>query len=150
MLLAKGVSTDSVNEAILGADRQSVIGPTVSQSLLRQSMRPRSHFERRKNQRIATTTGLWASCKFKDHRSTLRVMDFSVSGALLLCEENIPVGTRLDLLFSVPEGEIRVSAAVRSFTPGRGIGVEFVGMDAGAFELILKLVKRMLQTEAEG
>ena len=73
-----------------------------------------------------------------------------MSGALLLCEENMPVGTRLDLLFSVPEGEIRVSAAVRSFTPGRGIGVEFVGMDAGAFELILKLVKRMLQTEAEG
>jgi hypothetical protein len=75
----------------------------------------------------------------------MRVLDFSVSGALIVCEENIPVGTRLDLLFSVPEGEIRVSAAVRSFTPGRGIGVEFVGMDSKAFDLVLKLVKRLLQ-----
>ncbi len=108
-------------------------------------MRPRSHYERRKNQRIPTATGLWASCKFKDNRSTLRVLDFSVSGALLESEEKIPVGTRLDLLFSVPEGEIRVSAAVRSFTSGRGLGVEFVGMDAGAFELLLKLMKRLLE-----
>ncbi len=108
-------------------------------------MRPRSHFERRKNQRIPTSTGLWASCKFKEQKNTLRVLDFSVSGALLATEEKIPVGTRLELLFSVPEGEIRVSAAVRSFTAGRGLGVEFVGMDAGAFELLLKLMKRLLE-----
>jgi hypothetical protein len=108
-------------------------------------MRPRSQFERRKNLRVPTTTGLWASCKINDRRVTLRVLDFSVSGALLVSEENIPVGTRLDMLFSVPEGEIRVSAAVRSFTPGRGIGVEFVGMDSGAFDLLLKLLKRLLQ-----
>jgi hypothetical protein len=74
----------------------------------------------------------------------LRVQDFSVSGALLVTEEAMPVDTRLELLFSVPEGEIRVLAAVRSFTPGRGIGVEFVGMEARAFDLILKLVKRLL------
>jgi hypothetical protein len=79
-----------------------------------------------------------------DRRTTLRVQDFSVSGALLETGETIPVGTRLELLFSVPEGEIRVLAVVRSFTPGRGIGVEFVGMKSRAFDLILKLVKRLL------
>lgn len=107
-------------------------------------MRPRSQFERRRNQRIPTPSGLWVSCKFDDRRTTLRVQDFSVSGALLMTEEAIPVGTRLDLLFSVPEGEIRVLAVVRSFTPSRGIGVEFVGMESTAFDLILKLVKRLL------
>jgi len=107
-------------------------------------MRPQSHFERRKNQRISTPTELWASYKIEDRLITLRVQDFSVSGALLVTEEAIPVGTRLDLLFSVPEGEIRALAVVRSFTPGRGIGVEFVGMDSGAFDLVLKLVKRLL------
>ena len=107
-------------------------------------MRPRSHFERRKNQRIPTPAGLWVSCKFGDRRSTLRVQDFSASGALLVTEESIPVGARLDLLFSVPEGEIRVLAVVRSSTPGRGIGVEFVGMESKAFDLILKLLKRLL------
>jgi hypothetical protein len=55
------------------------------------------------------------------------------------------VGTRLELLFSVPEGEIRVLAVVRSFTQGRGIGVEFVAMESGAFDSVLKLVKRLLE-----
>jgi hypothetical protein len=109
-----------------------------------QNMRPHSHFERRKNERIPTPAGLWASCKIDDRRITLRVQDFSVSGALLVTEEAIPVRTRLELLFSVPEGEIRVLAVVRSFTLGRGIGVEFVGMDSKAFDLVLKLMKRLL------
>jgi hypothetical protein len=103
-------------------------------------MRPRSRFERRKNQRITTPTGLWVSCKFDDRRTTLRVQDISVSGALIAAEEAIPVGTRLELLFSVREGEIRVLGVVCSFTPARGIGVEFVGMEARAFDLLLKLV----------
>ncbi len=84
------------------------------------------------------------SCKFDDRRTTLRVQDFSVSGALLVTEEAIPAGTRLELLFSVQEGEIRILAMVRSFTPGRGIGVEFVGMESRAFDLILRVVKRLL------
>src|ERR1700751_2932850 len=45
---------------------------------------------------------------------------------------------------SVPEGEIRVLAAARSFTTGRAILAEFVGVDARGFGLNLKLVKRLL------
>lgn len=67
-----------------------------------------------------------------------------MSGALLVTEEAIPLGSRLDLLFSVPEGEIHVLAVVRSFTPGRGVGVEFVAMESNAFDLLLKLLKRLL------
>jgi hypothetical protein len=76
-----------------------------------------------KTRRIPTFNGLWVSCKSDDRRTTLRVQDFNVSGALLVTEEAMPVGTRLELLFS---------------------DVEFVGMDARAFDLILKLVKRLL------
>ncbi len=42
-------------------------------------------------------------------------------------------------------GESLLPAVVRSFSPGRGIGVEFVGMESGAFDSILKLVKRLLE-----
>lgn len=45
----------------------------------------------------------------------------------------MPVGTRLELLFPLPEGEIRVLAVVRSFTTGRGIGVEFVSREFATF-----------------
>ncbi len=98
------------------------------------------------NRRIPTSSsGLWVSCKYGDRCTTLRVQDFSVSGALIVTEETIPVGTRLELLFSVPDGEIRALAVVRSCTPGRGIGVEFVAMESGAFDAVLKLVKRLLE-----
>jgi hypothetical protein len=107
-------------------------------------MRPRSQFERRINQRIPTPTGLLVSCKINDRRIALRVQDFSVSGALLVTEEAIPVGTRLELLFSAPEGEIHLLAVVRHSTQGKGVGVEFVGMDAQAFDVVLKLMKRLL------
>jgi hypothetical protein len=106
-------------------------------------MSPPFHFERRKHQRILTPTGLWVSCKLDDRRAKLRVRDFSVSGTLIETEEAIPVGTRLELLFSVPEGEIRIFGVVRSFMPGRGVGVEFVGMESRAFDLVLKLVNRL-------
>jgi len=105
-------------------------------------MRPRSQFERRKNRRIATPTGLWVSCKFDKHRATLRVQDISAFGALI--ETKGPaIGTRFELLLSVPEGEIRLLAVVRSHSLGKGTGVEFVSMDSGAFDLLLKLVKRL-------
>ena len=109
-------------------------------------MRLRSHYERRKKQRIPTSTGLWASCKHADRRTTLRVQDISVCGAWLVTEEAIPVDTRLELLFSVPEGQIRVLAVVCSFLQGRDIGVEFVSMESGTLDLILKLVKRLLSS----
>jgi hypothetical protein len=131
-------------ESILGARVSPDFALNSYVSFLTGSMRPQSHFERRRNQRISTPTELWASCKIDDRRITLRVKDFSVSGALFVTEEAIRVGTRLELLFSVPEGEIRVLAVVRSSTPSRGIGVEFVGMDSRAFEFVLKLVKRLL------
>ncbi|MGA2606845.1 MAG: PilZ domain-containing protein [Terriglobia bacterium] len=97
------------------------------------------------NRRIPTSSGLWVSCKYGDRCTTLRVQNFSVSGALIVTEETIPVGTRLELLFSVPEGEIRVLAVVRSFTQGRGIGVEYVAMESGAFDSVLKLMNRLLE-----
>jgi len=39
---------------------------------------------------------------------------------------------------------MRVLAAARSFTTGRAILAEFVGVDARGFGLNLKLVKRLL------
>ena len=107
-------------------------------------MRPRTHLERRKNQRIATPSGMWVSWKFGKQTITSRVEDFSAAGAFIACDEAVAVGSRLELHFSLPEGQIQVQAVVRNVRAGRGMGVEFVSMGGRDFELILQAVKRLL------
>jgi hypothetical protein len=107
-------------------------------------MRPRSNLERRKTPRIPTPNGLWVSWESGESKITSRVEDFSALGAFIVSEQVPPVGTRLRLLFSLPEGQIQVQAAVRNSTSGRGMGVEFVGMGGKEFDIILKTVKRLL------
>ena len=57
-------------------------------------MRPRSHLERRRNQRIATPTGMWVSWKSGQRGATSRVEDFSMSGAFIASEETVALGSR--------------------------------------------------------
>jgi hypothetical protein len=107
-------------------------------------MRPRSNFERRKVSRIPTPNGLWVSWKSGDTDHTSRVEDFSTSGVFISSEETLPVGKRVKLLFSLPEGQIHVEAIVRNSIKGRGMGMEFVSMGGKEFDIILKAMKRLL------
>lgn len=107
-------------------------------------MRPRSNLERRRNLRLSTPNGLWVSCKFGDTVWTSRVEDLSASGAFIATMENPPVGSRLELHFSLPEGHIRIQAVVRNVRSGRGVGVEFVSMGGREFEIVLQVVRRLL------
>ena len=73
------------------------------------------------------------------------VGDFSVSGAFINAQDSVPVGTRLSVLFSLPEGEIQVQAIVRSSRPRCGMGVEFVSMGGREFDLVLKTFRQLLE-----
>lgn len=114
-------------------------------SISRPAMRPRSQSERRRNPRIATPNGLSASWKSGESDLTSAVGDFSVSGAFINSQQPVPVGTRLSLLFSLPEGEIQVQAIVRNSRPDGGIGVEFMSMGWKEFDLVLKTFRRLLE-----
>jgi len=107
-------------------------------------MRPRSHLERRRNQRIATPTGMWVSWKSGHRGATSRVEDFSMSGAFIASEETVALGSRLELHFSLPEGQIQIQGIVRNVREGQGMGVEFVSMRGKDLDLILAAVKRLL------
>jgi len=51
-------------------------------------------------------------------------------GGLFICtQQPPPVGTSLQLLFNVPEGEVRARAIVRNLAPSRGMGLEVVSME---------------------
>ena len=87
---------------------------------------------------------MWVSWNLGKYGITSRVEDFSVSCAFIASRETAAVGSRLDLHFSLPEGQAKVQAVVRNTREGRGMGVEFVSIGGREFDLILKAVKRLL------
>lgn len=87
---------------------------------------------------------MWVSWKLGKHGVTSRVEDFSIGGAFIASHETMAVGSRLDLHFLLPEGQIRVQAIVRNVREGRGMGVEFVSMGGRELDLILKAIQRLL------
>ena len=87
---------------------------------------------------------MWVSWKLGQVGETARVEDLSISGAFIASEKPLPVGTRLELHFSLPEGQVQVQAVVRNARQGRGFGVEFVSMRGRDFELMLTAIKRLL------
>jgi len=106
-------------------------------------MRPRSTVERRLNFRVPTPQGLLVSWNSGDRKVDAFAEDFSISGAFIASQHTLPVGTRLTLLLSLPEGKIHVQAIVRNLRPKRGMGVEFVSMGGKEFDLVLTAFKRL-------
>jgi hypothetical protein len=86
---------------------------------------------------------MWVSWKFEKQRHTSRVLDFSASGAFLVTNQIVAVGTPLKLIFAMVEGELKLDAMVRNAIAGRGMGVEFVSIGGKEFALILKALKRL-------
>jgi PilZ domain len=99
--------------------------------------------ERRKDRRVPTPTGMWVSWKFEKQRHTSRVLDFSASGAFIVTNEVVAVGTPLKLIFAMLEGELKLEAMVRNSTAGRGMGVEFLSVGGKELAMILKALKRL-------
>jgi hypothetical protein len=64
----------------------------------------------------------------------------------LYIETNDPpaAGTYVQLLIDTKEGEVRARAVIRNAEPGRGMGVEFVGMDQAARAHLHALIKQLL------
>ena len=58
-----------------------------------------------------------------------RVENLGLGGLFICTQEPPPVGTSLQLLFNVPEGEVRARAIVRNLAPSRGMGLAIVSME---------------------
>ena len=86
---------------------------------------------------------MWVSWKFEKQRHTSRVLDFSASGAFIVSDDIVDVGTPLKLMFAMVEGELKLEAVVRNSRVGKGMGVEFVSVGGKELALILKALKRL-------
>ena len=74
--------------------------------------------------------------------------DLNVGGLFIVTPNPLPLGTILTVLLSVPEGEIRSSAIVRSAVPNEGMGVQFSETALTDNERLHKLVTRLLRSNS--
>jgi len=100
--------------------------------------------ENRRSARIPVSKGVWVAWQRpKGSRNVSRVRDVSAGGVFISTHADVPVGTTVEMLFALPEGETRVQGIVRYVDPAKGIGVEFTEMGAGDRARLQELLRRL-------
>ena len=99
--------------------------------------------ENRRNARVAVSKGMWVSWHASGPRNVSRVRDLSVGGAFISTTTIVPVGTVLQMLFSLPEGELRMDGVVRYAEAEKGMGVEFTRMGTADRARLQELLRRL-------
>jgi hypothetical protein len=77
-------------------------------------------------------------------RRTDRAKTLGMGGLYIETSDPPAAGTYIQVLIDTKEGEVRARAVVRDADPGRGMGVEFVGMDQAARAHLHSLIKQLL------
>jgi len=80
-------------------------------------------------------------------RDANRARNLGLGGIYIDTTDPADVGEVVQLLFDAPQGEVRARAVVRNMHPGRGMGVEFIGMDYLARRRLHYMLKALLVTE---
>lgn len=76
-------------------------------------------------------------------KTVSRVRDLSTGGVFVSTPTAPPVGTAVKLLFSLPEGEVRVEGIVRYADSKKGMGVEFTRMGTADGARFRELLRRL-------
>jgi len=114
---------------------------------LRNAM-PENSKSKRRYQRIPTPKGLWVAWQHNNSQDVSRVRDLNLGGLFVATASAPPEGSIVQILLSVPEGEIRSQAVVRNVTPGEGMGVEFKGLSPQDADRLERLVTRLLRANS--
>lgn len=72
-----------------------------------------------------------------------RVGTIGLGGIFIYTKREAAVGDVIKLVFDVPGGEVRARAVVRSYEPGRGMGLEFTVMQMEARARLTQLLRRL-------
>jgi hypothetical protein len=99
--------------------------------------------ENRRTARIAVSKGLWVAWHADGPRNVSRVRDLSAGGVFIQTKLAVSIGTEVEMLFALPEGETRIDGVVRYADGKNGIGVEFTSMGAGDRARIQELLRRL-------
>ena len=99
--------------------------------------------ENRQNPRIEVAKGVWVAWRTDGSPSVSRIHDLSLGGVFISTETPLPRDSVVHLLFSLPEGELRMEGAVRFSSVGKGMGIEFTRMGAADRARLQELIRRL-------
>src|ERR1700722_18655011 len=97
---------------------------------------------RRKNQRHTMPKELFVGWRGAGQGMVSRADTISMGGLFLHTPTPPSKGSIIDLLFDLKSGEVRARAVVRHQEPGKGMGVQFVQMQAAARARLTQLLSR--------
>ncbi len=93
---------------------------------------------------MAVSQGIWVAWQLaKKQRNVSRVSDLSTGGVFIATSLTIAIGTNIEMLFALPEGEMRIHGVVRYAAAGKGVGVEFMKMGTGDRARLQELLRRL-------
>src|SRR5580658_5322946 len=82
----------------------------------------------RKYPRVRAPKGMWVGWKSAKQTCTSLAEVMGLGGLFLHTANPASAGSSIDLIFDLPNGEVRARAIVRSSAPGKGMGIQFVQM----------------------
>jgi PilZ domain len=98
----------------------------------------------RRYARIGLPRGMVVSWEGKGVHVVSRVGTIGLGGLFIDVPDPPPLGEIIQLLFEVPDGEVRARAIVRSLHPGKGMGVEFTFMASEGRARLHRLLSKLL------
>ena len=106
-------------------------------------MTKRQAQENRRTPRVETSKGLWVAWRTDGSPSVSRVRDLSLGGVFISTRTPLAQGSSIKLLFSLPEGEMRIEGTVKYSNRSEGMGVEFTQMGAVDRARLRDLIRRL-------
>lgn len=92
---------------------------------------------------MALQRGISVAWQAKGQRAVSKMIILGLGGIFVVTSKPPEVGTMLKLLFQLPGGEVRAVAIVRNTRPGKGMGIEFIGMDYSARARLQQMLNQM-------
>ncbi|MCU1340735.1 MAG: hypothetical protein JWN92_158 [Candidatus Acidoferrum typicum] len=95
----------------------------------------------RRYTRVELPNGMLVAWEHYGIRKVSRVQVLALGGLFIATPAPPPVGDVIQLIFEVPGGDVRARAMIRDSQPGKGMGIEFTGMNTEARARLNQLMK---------
>jgi hypothetical protein len=82
----------------------------------------------RRHPRVKSTKGLLVAWETGSRRAVSRLESLSLGGVFIHTSEPPPVGSMINMLLDMQNGDVRARAIVRRVAPNKGMGIEFISM----------------------
>jgi hypothetical protein len=104
----------------------------------------KSATEKRRHPRMSLPRGMSIAWEAKERRDISRITSISLGGLFIESADPAPVGEALKVQFDIPGGAVHADAIVRRSIKGKGMGVEFTEVPAGARAGLQNLLQKLL------